>query len=79
MATERFRLTFKQYQELTDEQREYHIYQKLDAIDEHIDNFHDDLSKKYAAKWVEKVMIGFIVMILISFAGVIITSVIPGV
>lgn len=40
-------------------------------------NLHGDLDKKYAHKRVEKLVYGFIVLILLAFAGALINGVIP--
>jgi hypothetical protein len=55
------RMSFQDYKQLTEEERQFYLYDKLC-------NF-DDLEEKFAAKWVEKGIVGAIVLVLTSIGG----------
>ena len=72
--------TFDQYKKLTQEQKELYNFQQLSKIDMVHDtmiNLHRDLDKKYANKKVEHIVYGFVILILVGFAGGVISGVIP--
>ena len=67
---------FDDYMKLTNEQKEFYTFEQLSKIDVLIVKI-KDFDKKYSRKWVEKCVIGFIVMILVAFATAVIAGIIP--
>jgi len=72
--------SFEAYNLLTSEQKEFYHFEQLSKIDGlyvRMDILHEGLDDKYSKKWVEKITIVFLGMILLAFAGIVISGVIP--
>lgn len=63
-------MQFVDFQNLKPEQKEFYSFEQLSKIDALIERF-DNLGSRYANKWVESAMTGFIVLILLAFFGTI--------
>ena len=63
-------MQFVDFQNLKPEQKEFYSFEQLSKIDALIERM-DNLGTKYANKWVERAMTGFIVLILLGFFGTI--------
>jgi hypothetical protein len=60
--------TFEQYKNLTEEQKQFYLFEKLSKL--------DTLDTRFASKWVERVMFGFLTLVGVAFAGALINIVI---
>ena len=74
------KMSFQEYQRLTEGQRQFYMFEQLCRIDEVCDAVHsieEDISSRFAAKWVEWLAKGQITIVLTGFLVALMTVVWP--